>query len=160
LPASSAEILITERWPKVELKLWKFIPFPVSGRQFLLISGSTPPAELKQPWIRAIRHSAQSIQELNHEGFSHKKNPDSFVCDHGQSSSQRRDTFCAAVVLEFSNQHLQRHVQLNPALYQPYQQVRLLLYHATHRILYDEAGRSRACREVTSGEGRSDLVIR
>jgi hypothetical protein len=29
-------------WPEVELELWKFISFPVSGRQFLLISGSTP----------------------------------------------------------------------------------------------------------------------
>jgi hypothetical protein len=43
LPASSAEILIGERWPEVELELWKFISFPVSERQFLLISGSTPP---------------------------------------------------------------------------------------------------------------------
>jgi hypothetical protein len=43
LPASSAEILIAERWPEVELELWKFISFPVSERQFLLISGSTPP---------------------------------------------------------------------------------------------------------------------
>jgi hypothetical protein len=40
---SSAEILIAERWPEVELELWKFISFPVSERQFLLISGSTPP---------------------------------------------------------------------------------------------------------------------
>jgi hypothetical protein len=43
LPASSAEILIAERCPEVELELWKFISFPVSERQFLLISCSTPP---------------------------------------------------------------------------------------------------------------------
>jgi hypothetical protein len=39
----TAEILIAESWPEVELELWKFISFPVSERQFLLISGSTPP---------------------------------------------------------------------------------------------------------------------
>jgi hypothetical protein len=97
--------------------------------------------------------SNQSIKEFNHEDFPHEENPDSFVCDHGHSSSRRRDTFRAAVVLEFSDQHLQRHMQLNPALYQHYKQVRLLLHHATYGILYDEAGRSRACWEIASSNG-------
>ena len=34
---------IPDARPEVELELWKFISFPVSGRQFLLISGSTSP---------------------------------------------------------------------------------------------------------------------
>jgi hypothetical protein len=64
LAVASAEAL--ELWPEVELELWKFISFPVSGRQSLLISGSTPPAELKQRMgksstpLRSINTGAQS----------------------------------------------------------------------------------------------------
>jgi hypothetical protein len=58
------QILIAERWPEVELELWKFISFPVLERQFLLISAQLRPAEFKQcmgkckcrPTVNAVAH--------------------------------------------------------------------------------------------------------
>jgi len=58
----TAEILIAERWPELELELWKFISFPVSERQFLLVSGQLRPAELKQRQKQTATASNQSIQ--------------------------------------------------------------------------------------------------
>lgn len=101
--------------------------------------------------LNSALRSLSSAWRINHE-----ENPKSLVCDHGHSSSQCRDAFRAAVVSEFSDHHLQRHMQHDPTL--PYQRVRLLLYHAAHWILHKEAGRSRACWEVASGEGSREGV--
>jgi hypothetical protein len=35
----------------------------------------------------------------------------------------------------------------------------MLFYHATHRILYDEAGWRRACGKVAGGDGSREVVI-
>ena len=53
--------------PEVELELWKFISFPVSERQFLLTSGSTPPCGVKQLLGKSKAATrVQSIQERDH----------------------------------------------------------------------------------------------
>jgi len=86
-----------------------------------------------------------------------EEDSDSLVRDYGHFSSQCRDTFSAAVISEFSDHHLQRHLQHDPTLL--YQRVRLLVYHAAHRVLYKEAGRSRACWEIARGDGCVKFVI-
>jgi hypothetical protein len=86
-----------------------------------------------------------------------EESPDSLVCNHAHFSSQCGDTFSAAVISEFSDHHLQRHLQHDPTLL--YQRVRLLVYHAAHRVLYKEAGRSRACWEIARPDGCVKFVI-
>ena len=72
----------------------------------------------------------------------------------------RRHGFRSAAAERRSGIYLRRHLQRYPALYFHQYQVRLFLYHADHRILYDEAGRGRASREIATGRGPHEAYYR
>ena len=66
----------------------------------------------------------------------------------------RRDGFRTAVADCCPGNYLRGYLQRYSALYFQHFQVRLFLYYTSHRILYDEAGRGRAFKEIATGKAR------